>query len=97
MSLDETLPWAITAGNNAGVARAMIKNRDEWMNYAKKLEKQVQFYRVEAANGWAAFRALRDMSGFDPRKDPQLHAEYKERKKAYLDDTAKQLEKDAPK
>lgn len=99
MSISESLPWAITAGNNAGVARATMKNRDEWMNYAKQLEKQVQFYRAEAINGWAAARAFRmvaEENGLHLKEEP-LVSQVKAMQKRLLPEMTKMVDNEAPK
>ncbi len=76
MSLEETLPWAIVAGNNAGEAKAMRESRDAWRDYARNLEKQVKFYRAEAINGWAAYEATKEFIinnfGQEPKEIPEI-------------------------
>ena len=97
MSLADSLPWAIAAGRNAGIANRNARAVDEWRKYAHQLEKQVAFYRAEAVNGWAAFRAVKNLSiqnaDYDPHNDP----EFRSIKRAEIPKLEKELWNDAPK
>jgi len=97
MSLSDSLPWAIAAGRNAGEAERVTRIANKWIDYAHQLEKQVEFYRREAGSGWAAFRALRDVSGVSPKEDPEMYTKYQKIKDMYYKETLKDLDQDAPK
>ncbi len=100
MSLAETLPWAIAAGQNAGAAERNAKRAIEWMNYAKHLEKQVQFYRAEAIQGWSLARAYRKLGekefGVNFKEEP-YRQEALSLQEQIIPSMAKSIDADAPK
>jgi len=96
MSL-ESLPWAISAGRNSRRADEWMVNAQGWQAYAKKLEKKVEFYRTEAINGWAAYRAVKNLSIQNTDYNPHSDPEFKAMKCAEFPSLKKELREDEPK
>ena len=85
MSLADSLPWAIAAGRNAGIANANADIADEWEAYAHKLEKQVEFYKSESQKGWAAYYAAKDIIIDETGEEPKDIPIFSTKMKHYLE------------
>ena len=85
MSLADSLPWAIAAGRNAGIANRNADIADEWEAYAHKLEKQVAFYRREAIKGWSGYELAKqimiDEMGTEPKEHPYFQRNIEQKMK----------------
>jgi len=64
-------------GQLEGENQVLQESLDKWIDYARKLEQKVKFYKSESQRGWAAYYAAKDIimenTGKEPKEIPEFH------------------------